>query len=248
MDRVIHYCWFGGAPLTQTAEDAIASWKKYAPGFRIKRWDESNTDLDLCPFLREAYEARRWAFVSDFIRFWTLYEFGGIYMDIGSILIKEIEPLLELAPFTAQEFQTRTANPGLIACCERRDPIVGEILDIYRCLPFEDDNEFFDKHTVNEITTGVLEKNGFKRELKSQFVAGWHVLPYESFNPVYGFGGYHIKDGTYSIHKGSASWQRPMERAKQEFVRSYAPYIGKRPAEILGRTLWEIKRLGGRMS
>lgn len=240
MDKVIHYCWFGGAPLTETAETALASWSKFAPSFRIKRWDESNSDLDSCPFLRGAYDAHRWAFVSDYIRFRTLYDFGGIYMDIGSILIKEIEPLIELAPFTAQEYQTKTANPGLIACCERHDPIVREILDIYESITFEDSNEFFDSHTVNEITTGVLEKYGFKRELKKQFIAGWYVLPYDCFNPVYGFGGFHIKDNTYSIHKGSASWQRPMERAKQEFVQSYAPYIGKRPAEIIGRFLWEI--------
>lgn len=242
MDKVIHYCWFGGAPLTATAEKALASWRKFAPDYQIVRWDESNVKLDACRFLKGAYDARRWAFVSDYVRFLTLYNHGGIYMDVGTILIKDIEPLVALAPFTAQEYQTRTANPGLIACCEKHDPVVKEILDIYESLTFEDNNEYFDTHTVNEITTGVLEKYGYERVLGAQRAGSWTVLSYECFNPVYGLGGYHIKDNTYSVHEGSASWQKPMERSKQQFVRKYAPYIGKRPAEIAGRIIWEFKR------
>lgn len=241
MEKVIHYCWFGGSPLTETANKAIASWKKYAPGFEIKRWDETNFDIACCDFVRDAYVAHRWAFVSDYVRYKVLCEHGGIYMDIGTILIKDIIELLDKVPFTAMEYQTKTASPGLIMACEPGDPVAQEILANYEVLKFEDSNEFFDLHTVNEMTSSVLEKHGFERVRREQKIAGWTILPYQAFNPVYGLGGYHITSETFSVHEGSSSWQRPMERSKQAFVRRYAPYIGKRPAEIFGRICWGLK-------
>lgn len=91
---IIHYCWFGGGLLTETAKQSLASWDRFAPGFEIKRWDESNSPINDCDFVRSAYEAGRWAFVADYVRFWVLYHHGGIYMDVGSELIKDISPLM----------------------------------------------------------------------------------------------------------------------------------------------------------
>ena len=79
--KVIHYCWFGNNPLPPLAIKCIDSWKKYLPDYEIKRWDESNFNVNIIPYTAEAYEAGKYAFVSDFARFWILYHEGGLYFD-----------------------------------------------------------------------------------------------------------------------------------------------------------------------
>ena len=199
MRKVIHYCWFGGKPLSDTAEKSLASWKRFAPGF-----------------------------VADYARFKVLHEYGGIYMDVGSELIRDITPLLGSVPFTAIEESSLTATTGLIVAVEPHDPIIGACVARYESMQFSIDPVFLDKTTVNEVFTAELETIGFRREDKEQSFGGWRVMDSRAFNPVYGFGGYHIKPCTYSIHRSSGSWVE------------CSPFIGRRPAQILGRVLMEV--------
>ena len=66
--KVIHYCWFGRGPLPESAEKCIANWKKTFPGFQIKEWNEENFDVNVIPYTQEAYQAKKYAFVSDYAR------------------------------------------------------------------------------------------------------------------------------------------------------------------------------------
>lgn len=240
MNRIIHYCWFGGKPLTEAGKRSIASWRRFAPDFDIVRWDETNSPLDACPFVRDAFAAKRWAFVADYVRFHAIYEHGGVYMDVGSELVRDIEPLLDCAPFSAIEELTLTVNPGLILCAETGDSLVGEVLDRYRGLTFEDTDAFMHAHTVNEMLTEVLEERGYERKDVLQVVDSWTLLPSRCFNPVYGFGGFHIKRDTYSIHRYSGSWTSPVDRRKKQFVNVASPFIGRRQAQVIGRVIGEL--------
>ena len=93
--KVIHYCWFGGNPLPELAQKCIASWKKYCPDYEIKEWNESNFDLNCCDYVREAYEAKKWAFVSDVARLYAMVHEGGIYMDTDVEVIAPLDSLLQ---------------------------------------------------------------------------------------------------------------------------------------------------------
>lgn len=97
--KIIHYCWFGGKPLPEMAEKCIASWRKYNPGYQIKRWDENNFDLECDFFPGEAYQVGRWAFVSDYARLKIIYENGGIYLDTDVEVIKSLDELLSFQCF-----------------------------------------------------------------------------------------------------------------------------------------------------
>ena len=163
MDKVIHYCWFGGNPLTDTAKKSIASWEKYAPGYEVRQWNEGNCDYESCKWARDAHAAGMWAFVADYVRFKVLYEYGGIYMDVGSELIRSIEPLMESVPFTAFEEQSLTATTGLIVAVESHDPIIGACVERYESMDFRNDPDFLSATTVNEVFTAELEKIGFRR-------------------------------------------------------------------------------------
>ena len=101
--KIIHYCWFGGNPLPDLAVKCIDSWKKYCPDYEIKRWDESNFNLNCCDYVKEAYRAKKWAFVSDYARFKVLYDEGGLYFDTDVELIKPIDDILARGPFMGVE-------------------------------------------------------------------------------------------------------------------------------------------------
>lgn len=240
--KIIHYCWFGKGDLSPIAVKVLASWEKHAPEFEIKRCDESVFDPESVPWTKEAYAARRYAFVADYARFRMLYDYGGVYMDLGSELVKPIGHLVErYSPFSAIEQSSKTATTGLCAAAQPHNPVVAAVLAHYERLDFVDDIEFLRAHTVNEMFTQELEKSGYAREDQLQIVGGWTLFPSEVFNPVYGFGGYHIKKNTYSVHHYSASWESAALRQKRRIVTRFAPFIGKRPAQILGRVIGEIR-------
>ena len=85
--KIIHYCWFGGNPKPEIIQKCMASWKQYCPDWEIREWNEENFDVSAMPYTQEAYEAKKWAFVSDVARLHAVYECGGIYMDLSLIHI-----------------------------------------------------------------------------------------------------------------------------------------------------------------
>lgn len=241
----IHYCWFGGGPLTEVAERTILSWAEYAPRFEIRRWDEGNFDVSAYAWTRDAYAAGKYAFVSDYARLKILYEYGGVYMDVGSELIRDISDLVaESTPFVAMEEMTLTATPGLIASVGSGDDLIGAVLDAYERLEFSSDPSYLAKHTINQMFTRELESRGFVRKDCLQRVGDWTILPSVTFDPVFGFGGYHVKKETYSIHRSSSSWAEPKFQIKREFQDKWTPLIGRRFAQICGRILGEIRSDG----
>ena len=99
----IHYCWFGGSPLGEKEVACIESWKKYLPDFEIVRWDESNFNVRCCSYVSEAYDAKKWAFVSDYARFKILFDNGGLYFDTDVEIIKPIDDIIAAGPFMGFE-------------------------------------------------------------------------------------------------------------------------------------------------
>lgn len=243
--NIIHYCWFGSGELSEAARITLASWEKYAPGFEIRCCDENVLDVNCCEWTRKAYAAKKYAFVADYARFKMLYEFGGVYMDLGSELVKDITPLVNTrSPFSAIEELSKTATTGLIAATPPHNPVVASVLKKYETSDFSDDPDFLRANTVNEMFTSELEKIGFVREDKLQKVGEWTLLPSSYFNPVYGFGGYHIKKDTYSIHHYSASWTEPKLKVKKRIVNRLTPFLGRRVTQVLGRVVGEVYQEG----
>lgn len=87
LPKKIHYCWFGGKEKPEDVKKYIASWKKYFPDYEIKEWNESKFDIHENDYCQEAYEAKKWAFVTDYVRLKALYEEGGFYMDTDLQLV-----------------------------------------------------------------------------------------------------------------------------------------------------------------
>ena len=100
--KIIHYCWFGKGPKPELVLKCIASWEKYLPDYEIKEWNENNFDINSNIYCKEAYERKKYAFVSDYVRLYAVYNEGGIYFDTDLEVIKNMDVFLNNKAFTSK--------------------------------------------------------------------------------------------------------------------------------------------------
>lgn len=224
--KVIHYCWFGNKPLPKLAKKCIASWKKYCPDYEIKEWNESNFDIHSCKYAEEAYNAKKYAFVSDYARFKILYEHGGVYFDTDVELIKPLNKIIENGSFMGvEDFSSEKDNekiaiaPGLGIAAKPGMEVYKELLDFYHTLHFKNSDGSLNLETVVSYTTNILFNNGLRVSDEIQVVNDINIYPQEYFNPC----DMHTKkivitEKTVSIHHYAGSWLSKQEKFKR-FVR-----------------------------
>lgn len=216
--KIIHYCWFGGNPLPKSVIKCINSWKKYFPDYEIKEWNESNFDVNLMSFTREAYSVKKYAFVSDVARFWILYHEGGLYFDTDVEVVASFDNILQKGAFMGVEtpsdgINMPTVNPGLGLGCEAKNLVWKSIINYYMTLHYQDINGQKIPGTVVTHTTKVLvEQYGLKPNNEIQKLDGVTIYPVDFFNPFNDLTGVLKKTrNTRSIHWFSKTWiDRPM--------------------------------------
>ena len=181
--KIIHYCWFGGKPKPPLAEKCIKSWKKYCPDYQIIEWNEENFDVSTAPkYVQQAYEARRWAFVTDFVRLKALTEQGGVYMDTDVEVGKPLDPFLQHRAFAGFERVDRVQT-GLLAC-EKDFPLFREFMAYYDTASFLREDGTPDVTTNVEILTGLCLQRGMVCNDRLQEIEGLTLYPREVFCPV----------------------------------------------------------------
>lgn len=210
--KIIHYCWFGHNPLPASALKCIASWKKYLPDFEIKEWNEDNFDVNIIPYTLQAYEAKKYAFVSDYARYWILYNYGGVYFDTDVEVIKPIDDIIKKGAFMGIEIPSLNGsypqvNPGLGLAIEKGHPFYQKILEVYSHLVFLNSDGSLNQKTIVSYNTELLKEFGMKPTNRIQIVAGIWIYPVDYFNPLDDLTGLlNITEDTYSIHWYSSSW------------------------------------------
>lgn len=210
--KVIHYCWFGNGKMPPISEKCIKSWKKYCPDYEIICWNEQNFDLTQNRYMREAYEAGKWAFVSDFVRLKILYDHGGIYLDTDVELIKPLDPLLKHRGFMGFDEKGMVAT-GLGFGAEPGNEIIGAFLKDYDNLPFVKADGSFDLTPCPDRNTAALKRLGMNIKNTDQLFRGVRFLPREYMCPMdYYTGKKTITKNTYSIHHYCASWTSPVTK------------------------------------
>lgn len=225
IDKTIHYCWFGGNPKTALVKKCIASWKKWCPEYRIVEWNESNCDFSDCPYAQAAYQQKKWAFVTDYMRFKIIYEQGGIYMDTDVELIRNIDKLLDSDCFFGFE-QPKGINPGLMFGAEKNHPFLQTMCEVYRGLEFHYDGRQME--TVVTLTTRELCKLGLRDDNTYQKVEGIVCYPSSYFSPKdHRTGKLTITENTCAIHHYSASWQSPARRLRGMVRRQLRAITGR---------------------
>ncbi len=215
--KVIHYCWFGGNPLPEFAIKCIDSWRKYMPDYEIKEWNESNFDVNIIPYTKEAYEAKKYAFVSDYARFWILYHYGGVYFDTDVEVIRPLDEIIERGAFMGCEIDGQDPHygdiavaPGLGLAVEAGHQVYKAILEKYADLHFlNDDGSYNTTYAVVKLTTDTLKSFGMENIKGIQQVADIYIYPQCYFNPFDDATGRLNKTpDTYTIHWFSKTWMK----------------------------------------
>lgn len=215
--RIIHYCWFGKGELSPLAKKCIASWKKYMPDCEIKQWNEENFDVNIIQYTKEAYECKKYAFVSDFARFYILRNYGGIYLDVDVELVKPLDDLLDNKTLLGFE-RVGEVNPGLICASEPNTLFLNEMVNFYKNLKFIDSNGKLNLSTIVDYTTKYLKSKGLENKNEKQIVCDVTIYPIDYFCPIdMSTNELVITKNTYSIHHFAASWLSTWGKFKKKF-------------------------------
>ena len=207
--KVIYYCWFGKGKMPPLSEKCIKSWKKYCPEYKIVCINEENFDIAQNKYACEAYDAGKWAFVSDYARLKVLYDEGGIYLDTDVEIIKPLDKLIEENGYMGFD-DNGVISTGLGFACEKGNKLVKALLDDYENISFILPDGSYDQTPCPDRNTKVMQNLGMKLEDKDQIFMGIRMLPEDYLCPMkYYTGRKTITKNTYSIHHFCASWISP---------------------------------------
>ncbi len=213
--KVIHYCWFGENPIPFAVKKCIESWKKYCPHYKIVEWNENNFDYTCNPYVYEAYQAKKWAFVSDYVRLYVLKEQGGIYMDTDVELLKNLDTLLEHNAFSG--FENKESIQTAVMGADNNNSWINMLLKSYENRHFIKADGSFDL-TTNVTTITAISKETYNIELNNSMQItsdGTVFYPNEFFSPKnFETGVTTITQNTYCIHHFDASWLTRGEKLK----------------------------------
>jgi mannosyltransferase OCH1-like enzyme len=219
--KTIHYCWFGHTKKCDLILDCIKSWEKTCPDYSIIEWNENNFDINSHPFTKFAYQNKKWAFVSDYVRFKVLNEKGGVYLDTDMFLIKNLDDLLDNHFFSAYE------DDNFISCgaigSEKENTL------IKKCL------EYYDKN-INTFTPVPKILTNCYKELNDEEKNKIKIYPKNYFYPfnqeeIKKWNGNNAPSESYGIHLWNYSWGHPLNK----FFKKIGIYnILKKISETLG--------------
>jgi mannosyltransferase OCH1-like enzyme len=237
--KVIHYCWFGRGKMPELGKKCIKSWKEYLPDYEIKLWNEDNFDVNSIPYTRQAYEAKKYAFVSDYARFWILYHYGGIYFDTDVEIIKPLEAILEKGSFFACEKDggNLTDNQWSIACApglgiaaSANMDIYKSLLDYYQNLRFVNHDNSFNFTTVVHYTTQILKEYGLQNIAGIQKLHDVWIYPKEYFCPIdFETKEINITENTVCIHYFAGTWITKRRKLKNKII----DLLGERATRLI---------------
>ena len=240
--KKIHYCWFGGNPLPDDALRYIESWKRFCPDYEIKEWNESNFDMDSYPYVREAYDSRKFAFVSDVARLYALYTEGGIYMDTDVEVLKSLDDFLKYDGVSG--FESSTQIPTGLMASRDLHPLVKEWLDEYKGIHFVREDGSLDLTTnVTRITNSCL-RYGFVPDGTLQTVREFTFFPSEYFCPKdYRTGALNVTENTYTIHHFDGSWCTSSVKTLMKERDWIAKHIHFTPLAFVLKKLCVVKKI-----
>ncbi len=224
INKIIHYMWFGGKEMPDDLKKNLASWKKYCPDFEFMCWDESNFDVNCCDYVRQAYECKKYAFVSDYARLYALKKYGGVYLDTDVEILKPIDKLLENDSFIGFEnkYWLGTAVIGgqgewidkALQQYDKRDFIVGKKMDM----------------TPNPVViTEILKSFGLKQNGETQKLDGVMVYAGDYLSPKnFWTGEIKTTENSYFIHHYAATWFGAKDKIANFFGHMLKGIIGNK--------------------
>ncbi len=209
-------------------QNCIATWHKCMPDWEYMLWNEDNYDIASAPaYVQEAYEARKFAFVSDYVRLWALEQYGGLYMDVDFEVYKPFDDLMEQYDAFAG-FEGSKHMPIMMGVCasQPKGEWVTEMVNAYEGRRFKlvhDEAQEYDLMPNTAFISAIMSKNGFKQNGGKQDYKDLHVFPVDYFCPRNTMGEYIRTENTYCDHKGLNSWGEKNGGWKARLLRIMSP-------------------------
>ena len=224
--KIIHYCWFGRAEKPQIVNQCIKSWERILTDYEIIEWNEDNFDINSNPYVKEAYENKKFAFVSDYVRVHALYNMGGIYLDTDTEVFKSLDEFLDEDSFWGFEEKNYIATSTIGA--KKGNRLIKMFLDFYEGKSFNETSKDIEMSTNVKIVTKIFKDLGFDMNGEKQTIKEiGTIYPQEYFSP-YDYINYYDKktDNTYTMHHFYKSWISPKDKIKSNIKQKLANIIG----------------------
>lgn len=228
--KIIHYCWFGRGAMPELVLKCIESWKKFLPEYELRLWNEETFDINSVPYVKEAYEARKFAFVTDYVRLWALEQEGGVYLDTDVEILRPLDTLLSDTAFIGLE-ESKALLPGTcVMGCEAHCLWVKDMLATYENATFLKEDGSLDLTTNVQRLGAKMVEGGLLHERKIQYLPQWglRVYTHDYFSPITSTRVMRKSKNTYCIHHFAGSW---VERTKWQKVKMFLL------RKVLGRKL-----------
>lgn len=224
--KIVHYCWFGKGEKPDKVKECIKSWKDKLPGYQIIEWNEENFDYTALKYTKDAYEARKFAFVSDVARVKALYEFGGIYFDTDVEVLKEFDDSI-LEKECVLGFEEGNYIATSFMASKQYHPLMKDFYDLYINLDFYDEKGQIISGTNVSKLTNMLSEQGLVRNNEYQEIGDISIYPQEYFSPYdYGNCVYKITEKSICVHHFLVSWMSKKEIVKKKLKKIIVPIIG----------------------
>ncbi len=211
--KVIHYIWFGKSEKKELHLRCIESWKKHCPNYKILEWNETNYDIHKNKYVEQAYQRKKWAYVSDYARLDILYQHGGVYLDTDVELLGNMDALLATEAFVCFG-EWPVPNSGAGVGCVKRNPIIKEIMETREHIGFIQEDGSDDSHTNSNYEMQTLMRHGFHMNFEYQTKDGMTLYPPDIIAPVSVTGkDAFVTDRSIGIHYCNNSWRGKNGRA-----------------------------------
>jgi len=200
--------------MPELALKCIDSWHRLMPDYEYKLWNEDNFDVNSVPYVNEAYQSRKFAFVSDYVRLYALFTEGGIYMDTDVEVLKPYDDLLSLPGFTGYEGSKFLPPVTGTMASEPGNAWVKEQLEAYVSLHFIMPDGTIDTTTNTARISAIMREGGFVQNGKKQVYKDMHIFPVDYFCPKQTTGEYLLTENTYCDHHFMGSWSEGKSKRK----------------------------------
>lgn len=205
--KIIHHIWFGEKSYPKIVKKCLKSLHKILPDYEIMYWNSDNFNLNINPWVRQAYDAKKYAFVSDFARLYLLYKYGGIYVDTDIEILKNLDQFLSDKAFIGVTSLENQINAGIIGS-EASHPMIKILLDYYEDRNFIMENGEYDERINAYLIYELLLKEGMKQDYSEQIIKDVHLYPkgyFLLFEEV-SLETRNFPDTAYALHYGTGSW------------------------------------------
>lgn len=244
--KIIHYCWLSNDPIPDSLQECMDSWKKFLPDYEFIHWDFNKFNKESSIWVKQAFENKKYAFASDYIRLYALFQYGGIYLDMDVEVLKSFNSFLELDTIMCFESYPPETYPEMAAFgAEKGSQWIKDCLNFYNQQEFINSKGEFNCTPLPKVVKKILQKKGYKlnkirninEAIKKQGVKQLCLFPSDYFSPKsYRTNEINITKNTVCIHHFAGTWKHKLNY--ELFEEKFWDFLGCKNLNLLNKIKW----------